>query len=194
MRAVVTVELSSTTTLTGCAHNGAILVCSQPVTIVPAFVSMGEGFTCTVINLSAGPVTFAGPLVSSNGSSTLPIGLAARMCALTYSGGNVVFVDMQGGVSTLGAPGQVTGLTAGVINGSSVVLSWRTPTSGDSVASYAVNYRQSSVGGAWTTLSAAGNSATVSGLLANTMYDFQVTAVNATGAGPASSIMNATPC
>jgi len=153
---------------------------------------MGSGFSCTIINLSSGAVAFAPPVTTSNGRLTLPPGQSALLRALTYSGGDVVFVDMEGGVSVLGAPGQVTGPAVTVTGSDSVVLSWRTPSAGDAVSSYLVNYRQTSLGGDWTFLSASGNCLTVTGLLAATGYDFQVSAVNATGSGPASCIVSAT--
>ena len=53
------VEISINTTLDGTIHNGAILICSQPITLTPAFPNMGSGFTCSVVNVSGGNVTFA---------------------------------------------------------------------------------------------------------------------------------------
>jgi hypothetical protein len=156
---------------------------------------MGSGFACIIVNVSCGDVTFAPGITSSNGLCTLPTGQSAELWAFTYSGGNVVFVQMEGGVTVLGAPGQVTGLTAGVTASSSVVLSWRAPTSGGATSNYVVSYRQTSVEGSWTSLSASGTSLAIDGLAASTMYDFQVTAANATGNGPASSIISlATTC
>jgi hypothetical protein len=52
------VEIAVNTTLDGSVHNGAILVCSQPITLTPAFVNMGSGFTCLVVHVSGGSVTF----------------------------------------------------------------------------------------------------------------------------------------
>ena len=183
------IEITTAATLDSGVHDGAILVCSQPVTLTPAFVDMGSGFTCVIVNLSCGNVTFAPGMTTSNGLRTLPTGQSAELCAFTYSGGNVVFVQMEGGVTVLGAPGEVTGLTAGVTSSSSVVLSWRAPTSGCAASNYVVLYRQTSDGGSWTSLSASGTSLTVNGLAAATMYDFQVNATNVTGNGPASAII-----
>ena len=116
------IEVSSTTALSGATHNGALLVCSQPVTITTPFVSMNGGFACTIVNLSSGPVTFGSPVISPSGSQTLPPGQSAKVCAFSYSGGDAVFVDMPGGVSLLSAPGQVTGLTVTPNGGGSVVV------------------------------------------------------------------------
>ena len=186
------IEVSSTTALSGATHNGALLVCSQPVTITTPFVTMNGGFACTIVNLSSGPVTFGSPVISPSGSQTLPPGQSAKVCAFSYSGGDAVFVDMPGGVSLLSAPGQVTGLTVTPNGGGSVVVSWRAATAGGPSSNYVVNYRQTSLGGNWTTLSAAGNILAITGLLSTTTYDFQVSAINATGCGPATSIVTAT--
>ena len=48
-----TLEITKDTTLNGGAHDSAILVCSQPVTLTPAFVDMGSSFACTIVNLRA---------------------------------------------------------------------------------------------------------------------------------------------
>ena len=81
------VEIAANTTLDGSLHNDAILVCSQPVTLTPAFVNMGSGFACSVINVSGGAVTFAAGITTSSGSQTLDTGLAAELRAVSYSGG-----------------------------------------------------------------------------------------------------------
>jgi hypothetical protein len=66
------------------------------------------------------------------------------------------------------------------------------PTTGGAATGYTVNYRVTSVGGAWTAQSATGTGLTASGLAAATGYDFEVIANNATGSGPASSIATGT--
>jgi len=90
-------------------------------------------------------------------------------------------------------PGQVTGLSPGSVTTSSVALSWNAPGSGGAPASYTVQFRVSGTT-PWTTSGSgiAGLSATVSGLAASTGYDFQVFAVNASGAGTASPVVSAT--
>ena len=76
-----TLELTKDTTLSGGTHDGAILVCSQPVTLTPAFVDMGSSFACTIVNLSCGRVTFAPGITTSNGFRTLPTGQLAELHA-----------------------------------------------------------------------------------------------------------------
>jgi hypothetical protein len=186
------IEVSSATALSGAAHNGALLVCSQPVTITTPFVDMNGGFACTIINLSSGPVTFGSPVITPSGSPTLPPGQSANVRAFSYSGGDAVFIDMPSGVSLLSAPGQATGLTVTPNGCGSVVVSWLAATAGGPPSNYVVNYRQTSLGGTWTPLSAAHSPLVVTGLLATTKYDFQVSAVNASGSGPATPIVTAT--
>ena len=123
------VEISINTTLDGTIHNGAILVCSQPITLTPAFPNMGSGFTCSVVNLSGGNVTFGVGIVTSSGTPTLPTGQAAELRAFTYSSGNVVFAAIAGGALAQ-PPGQVTGLAVGVATPSSVALTWQAPATG----------------------------------------------------------------
>ena len=185
------VEISINTTLDGTIHNGAILICSQPITLTPAFPNMGSGFTCSVVNLSGGNVTFGVGIVTSSGTPTLPTGQAAELRAFTYSSGNVVFAAIAGGALAQ-PPGQVTGLAVGVATPSSVALTWQAPATGGAATGYTVNYRVTSLGGAWTLQSAAGTSLIVSGLAAATQYDFAVIANNAAGSGAASSVATGT--
>ena len=185
------VEISVNTTLDGTMHNGAILVCSQPVTLTPAFPNMGSGFTCSVVNVSGGNVTFASGIITSSGSQPLPTGQAAELRAFAYTGGSVVFAGITGGVA-LQPPGQVTGLAIGATTPSSIALTWQVPATGGTPTGYIVNYRVTWVGGAWTAQSAAGTGLTVSGLAAATQYDFEVIANNAAGSGAASSVVTST--
>ena len=186
------VEITTNTTLDGTIHNGAILVCSQPVTLTPAFANMGSGFTCSVVNVSGGNVTFGAGVITSSGTQTLPTGQAADLRAFSYTGGNVVFAAVAGGGAAAIPPGQVTGLAVGVTTPSSVALTWQAPGTGGTPTGYTVNYRVTSVGGAWTSQSAAGTSLTVTGLAAATQYDFEVIASNAAGSGAASSVVTGT--
>ncbi len=57
------VEINVNTSLNTTIHNGRLLICSQPVTLTPLISNMGSGFRCTVINASAGNVTW-GPGLS----------------------------------------------------------------------------------------------------------------------------------
>jgi hypothetical protein len=174
-------------------HNGRILICSAPLTLTPAFINMGSGFHCEIINLSGGPVTLGAGIVSSSGSSTLPAGQCATLRAATYSSGNTIFAAVSGATSTLLAPGQVVGLTLGTTTSTSLALAWAIPASGGTPANYTVQYR---VAGA-TTWSNASTTVTatsflLTGLVSATSYNIQVFAVNGAGLGPTSSALTAT--
>lgn len=190
------VEITTNTTLDGTIHNGRILICSQPVTVIPAALNMGSGFYCDVLNLSSGVVTFGAGITTSSGLSSLPSGQAAFLRCMTYSGGTVIFATLAGsGVSGAAqtVPGQVGGLGASSPTSIGVALNWSAPGSGGSVGSYTVQYRVSGTTG-WST-SAVGigvTNASVTGLAAATAYDFQVFAVNGSGAGLPSAVVTAT--
>lgn len=183
-------EITINTTLDGTVHNGAVLICSQAVTLSPAFINMGSGFSCDVINLSSGGVTFAPGITTSTGSTTLPPGQWAMLRCASYSGGSVVYAGILGG--TLAAPGQVTGLAASGATSSTMTLAWSAPTTGGAPTSYTVQFRVTG-STSWATANGAvaGNTFTLTGLAGGTTYDYQVFGVNAGGAGPASSVVTA---
>ena len=85
------VELTANTVLDATDHNGRVLVASAPVTLSANFVNMGSGFSCTLINLAAGPVTMGTGITSGSGSTTLPPGAATELLGLSYSGGSLVW-------------------------------------------------------------------------------------------------------
>ena len=188
------VELTTDTTLDGTVHNGRVLVCSQPITLTPAPINMGSGFACDVINVSGGSVTFAAGITTSSGSPVLASGQAASLHAATYSAGTIVYASLpgSGGGVPLTTPGQVTGLSATDETISSVTLTWVAAPSGGTGATYTIQYRLN--GTTTWNMSATGvatATATVSGLLPSTPYDFQVTCVNAAGSGPTSAVLTA---
>lgn len=99
-------------------------------------------------------------------------------------------IQSTGGGGPVAAPGQVMFLTAGTPTDDSVPLTWAAPSSGGAPTGYTVQYRAYPGGGSWTTFgTSADTSETVTGLTANTFYEFQVIATNGAGSGPAS-----TPC
>lgn len=85
------VELTVDTVLDATTHNRRILVASQPLTLSANFVNMGSGFSCRVINLSAGAVVMGTGIVSGSGATILASGAEAELMALSYSGGSVVW-------------------------------------------------------------------------------------------------------
>lgn len=184
------VEITTDTTLDGIVHNGAVLVCSQAVTLSPAFINMGSGFSCDIINLSGGCVTLASGITTSTGSAILPPGQYAMIRGASYTGGSVVYAGISS--STLAVPGQVTGLAASGATSSAITLSWSASTSGGGPASYTVQLRSTGTT-SWTTANGAvtGTTFTVTGLAAGSSYDYQVYGVNAGGSGPVSTVVTA---
>ncbi|MDE8348949.1 MAG: collagen-like protein [Acidocella sp.] len=85
------VELTANTVLDSTAHNDRILIASAPLTLTANFLNMGAGFSCTLINLSVGTVTFGTGISSGSGASTLPPGASASLLGLSYSGGSLVW-------------------------------------------------------------------------------------------------------
>lgn len=184
------VEISTSTTLDGTVHNGRILVCSQPVTLSPAFANMGSGFYCEVLNLSSGNVSFGAGIITSAGGSLLPPTQMALLRGVTYSGGNLAFaVVLSGSAAPISVPGQVTNLASTSATTNSVALSWSAPASGGTPTNYSVQYRLSGTT-TWTATSPTSSSAaTVSGLSPATSYDFAVIASNAAGSAPISNFV-----
>ena len=118
------VELTTDTILDATAHNDAILVCSQPLTLSANFVNMGSGFACDVLNLSSGVVTMGTGITVGSGSPSLPVQSAARLVAVTYSGGNLVFWEgTQTSTSTTSGGSSVSSGGSSVSSGGSSVSS-----------------------------------------------------------------------
>jgi len=185
-----TVELTSNTTLSAAAHNGHLLICSQPITVTPSSAAMGNGFSCALINLSSGVVSLGTGITTSSGTDGLSVGQAATLTCVTYSGGTVVYAWISGTSAALGLPAQVTGVAVGTVTSSSVALSWSTLS--PSPTNYTVQYRISGTS-AWSDApSVTVQECMVGGLLSATSYDFAVFAVNAAGAGSASAIVTST--
>jgi hypothetical protein len=182
------VEITTDTTLDGTVHNGAVLVCSQAVTVSPAFINMGSGFSCDIINLSDGGVTLASGITTSTGSGILLPGQYAVIRGASYTSGSVVYAGISS--STAAVPGQVTGLAASGATSSAITLFWSASTGGGVPASYTVQLRSTGTT-SWTTANGAvtGTTFTVTGLAADSSYDYQVYGVNAGGSGPASTIV-----
>lgn len=185
------VEILTSTNLDTTVHNGRLLVCSQPVTLTPLAVNMGNGFACQVINVSSGNVTLGAGFVTSTGSYVVGPTQTVSIQCLTYSAGTVVYASMPQALSTVpAAPGQVTSLAASGITATSVTLNWQQPSSGGTPALYTVEFRLSGSAN-WTVSSAVvtGTSYVLSALLAATSYDIEVAASNQSGTGMASQTL-----
>ena len=186
------VELTSNAQLDSSAHNGRLIICSQPITIT-AGGTMGSGFQCTIINVSSGTCNLSGFTATSSGGGTLTPGQSAIIYTAAYSLGVLSYAMIAGGAATAPSPpGTPTALTTGVPTSSAVPLSWTAPGTGGSPSSYTVQYRVTG-GSTWTQISGiSSTSYTVTGLAASTQYDFQVQAVNAGGVSAWTATANGT--
>ncbi len=185
-----TLELTTDTTLSAAVHNGRVLICSQPITVTPASTNMGSGFTCSLINVSAGDIALGSGITTSSGNSILAPSQAATLTCVTYSGGTLVYAWTSASASSLGAPGQVSGLAVSSETASTVILVW-TATS-PAPTSYAVQYRISGTEGWSIAPSVTTPGSTVTGLLSATSYDFVASAVNGAGVGTPSAVVTTT--
>jgi hypothetical protein len=85
------VELTGNTVLDSTQHNDRILVASQPLTLTANFSNTGAGFSCMLINLAAGVVTFGTGISSGSGGTTLPPGASTSLVGVSYSGGSLIW-------------------------------------------------------------------------------------------------------
>lgn len=83
------------------------------------------------------------------------------------------------------APGPVTNLQPGVATSNAQPLTWNASATGTAPITYQVAYRLGTSSGAYTDFGSpiSGTASTVTGLLSNTAYDYQVTPLNVVGAG-----------
>ncbi len=113
------VELTGDTVLDATAHNNRLLVVSAPLTLSASFASLGAGFGCTVINLSAGAVTMGAGIRSGSGAVSLAPGASAMLYGLSYSGGSLVWWNGLGAstpaitVNSINAPAPGAGFVVG---------------------------------------------------------------------------------
>jgi hypothetical protein len=130
------VELTTATVLDATAHNDAILVCSQPLTLTANFANMGSGFACDVVNLSTGDVTMGTGITVGSGDTALPTQGRAQILAFTYSGGNLVF--WEGPATATASSGSGSGGSGSVgSSGSSATLTFQSAPAGSYAAGQA---------------------------------------------------------
>jgi fibronectin type III domain protein len=187
------IELSVNTALSTIPHNNAILVCSSPIAVSAANANLVSGFSCELVNVSTGPITFSGNILTSNGQNSLSPCQCAGIRCVAYSVGTAVFASMSAGNSAMASPGQPSNLTASMTTATSISLSWSAPPSGGSVTAFSVQYRVTG-STAWLAagLTNADQNFPIGGLEPSTSYDFTVIAVNNVGAGSASTILTVT--
>jgi hypothetical protein len=88
-------------------------------------------------------------------------------------------------------PGQVTGPTASAPTSTTLTLTWSAPSVGTTPISYTISYRPTGTT-AWTTYASglSGTACSITGLLAGTRYDFEVSATNSSGSGTPSVVIS----
>lgn len=128
------VELTSNTVLDGTNHNGRILIASQPLILSANFANMGPGFTCQLINLSAGAVTMGTGITAPGNATILTPGSNAVLFGLSYSGGSLVWWNGNSQnlpiltVNTITAPavGSAFTVSGGLFNDAPISLDYTT--------------------------------------------------------------------
>ncbi len=173
-------------------NNSITLTWTAPVSGAPATGYIVEyrqtgtsSWTVASQTVAAAPYTVAGLIATISYDfcviATNAVGSGAASAVVTVST-----------ASAGNAPGMVGSVTAGNATSSSIQLSWQAPPSGAAPTSYTVQYRVTG-GSTWTGSMAglSGTTQTISGLSANTSYDFSVVAVDASGSGPLSAVVTA---
>ena len=128
------IELTIDTVLDATAHNNRILIASMPLMLTANFSNMGAGFSCMLINLSAGAINFGTGISSGSGASILPPGASTSLLGLSYSGGSLVWWNglisntPQITVAPLSAPNQNAPLniTGGIFNDAPLAMDYST--------------------------------------------------------------------
>lgn len=192
---IVPVTSTNRVTLDVTQHNRRRIVCSAAATIAApsAYESVGDGFSCKVSNLAGADVALAGITVLPSGASTIPAGRTVEIFAV----GGLLYADLGSATTASGVgavlPGQVTGLTAGTATDITQPLTWTAPATGTAPFTYKVE-KSPAGAGSWAVVATgvSATSYTVSGLTANTPYDYRVTAVNSVGNGTPSSVVSNT--
>jgi len=174
---------------------GQTTAITSPTTLTIAAGAI-EGGICEVLlavtSTLALPTTYpgipAGKGVVVNGSVTP--GFNYRIVVGISAGDLVIFCFQQSAI--LVVPGQVTGLTLGAPTNTTQPLTWTAPASngGTALTDYLIEYKLAAAG-TYTTLAHAASTVTaivVTGLTASQSYNYQVSAVNSVGTGPASTV------
>lgn len=189
---IPSIEIITNIALQPTAHNGYLLICSQPVTITLAS-NLPSGFRCTVINVSSGSVAFGAGFVVSNGASTLATWQLATITGFTYSAGSVAHVLISSQGNNTNAIGVVNNLAATASSSTSISVSWQAPLNNSGSLEYTVQYR---ITGSATWLVAVSNQTAttyvINGVQALTGYDVVVQASGSNVIGPYSNIISLT--
>ena len=179
--------------LDGLTHNNTLITCNAPLIISAISRSFVSGFSCEIVNLSAGTVALASNIISSNGSGALTSNQSASIKSLPHNGGTVLFAAITTSAVATSPPTEITNLSVSAMTSVSISLLWQNAASVGAGYTYTIKFRTAGTSTWSTSGSGVGLTAfTVSGLLPNTSYDFGVVPSNNAGAGPISSIVNAT--
>lgn len=139
------------------------------------FVNLGSPLSVTTMNVtSLSPATtYRFQIVTSNSSGT---STSSILTVLTPG----VLPGSPTGLAVVGTPGL-----------SDIAIQWVAPTVGTTPFTYTVSFRTPSGSGAFTAFSPTTSNTTqdVTGLASGSAYDFEVTAANSLGSGPASAIL-----
>lgn len=150
-----------------------------------------DAWFCINQAVGATPETGTASGATLTGTGTLTAGMATGGSAGTAPGTTLTGTGtLSAGTATGGsgatAPDQVTGLTLGTATTTTQPLTWTAPADGGSaITDYVVQWSPAGAN-TWTTFAdgtSTATSATVTGLSANTSYDYRVAAVNAIGQG-----------
>lgn len=155
--------------------------------IAPGFVNTGGNWTRDGTNIS-GATSLTYTLVSADDTKLV-----------TYKSNSITFYVPPGLLITgdtgpvIITPGAPTSFAAGTATQTEQPLSWGAPATGTAPFTYQVSRRLGTSTGSYTNVGSpiSGLSLTVTGLTANTAYDYQVVAINANGPGSAALINDA---
>ena len=165
---------------------------SEPIQLTSVvYDAQGDEISGSIVSWSVSPAD-NGVSVGDTGAVAIAANAAVGNYTIAASAGGTAWDEVSllvtDSVATT-VPGAPTSLSATPGDGQ-VILSWTAPADGGgTITSY--EYQQD--GGAWTATGDTSTSYTVTGLTNGTEYTFKVRAVNAIGAGAASSADTATP-
>jgi Fibronectin type III domain len=95
------------------------------------------------------------------------------------------------GSSQTSIPSQVSGLSAEAVSSTSITLTWTTQSGSSAASTYTVQYRITGESTwMWSVTGITGSTTSITGLQANTSYDFSVFGVNSSGSGAISIVVS----
>jgi hypothetical protein len=196
----VVVSAGAPSTATSTFAVGANALLQNATTTATIVVKDAAGNTVTGASASsfdlAASIGSFGPVNCTSGTCTSTYtATTLGNASLTAKIGGTNIVNSPQSIEVASVPGAPTGLGATPGNGQ-VSLSWTAPASngGSAITDYKIEYRLD--GGSFASFAHTASTSTsivVTGLTNGSLYNFQVSAVNALGTSAASSIVDATP-